>query len=260
MSRDDVRDLLVDHALGVLDPEDAARVDAALAGSPALRAEVEALRSALYAVPVALEPEPLAPGAWRGVLTRIHGVAGGAEEDTTATADTATYGAKTGGADRRPAAAGRATFARPARPGGRRVRLTLSLALAAAVVLLAGSLAWGVQQQRRASSQAREQAIVAYWMRVPGMQVVPLQAAGQAPPGVRPGVVCVLPDGRAMVLQPHAAPEGNAYVVYGDTGSGRVELGRSRGTLIEFHADGLKAVEVAIPGPRGGVVAGASLR
>lgn len=242
MSRDDVRDLLADHVLGLLPADAAARVEAALAGSSALRAEAEALRHALYAMPLALEPEPLAPGAWQALAQRVRS-AGGRSADA-------------GAAD---AAGG----PRPLHPRGaaprRRPGRALPRALAIALVLLAGTAAWGALQHRRAALQVHEQATVAYWMRVPGMQVVPLVAAAPAVAGVHPGVVCLLPDGRGLVLQPHPAPAGAGYVLYGDTGTGRVELGSTRGTLIEFHAGGLRSVEVAIPGPRGGVVATAAL-
>jgi len=264
MSAVDVRELLADHVLGLLAPDEAARVEAALAASPELQAEAEGLRGALYAVPMALEPAPLAPGAWEGLLARVR-AADGADGEVPGAAPA-------GAALRAPRTAPGAPAQRALPPGamppgaaadpGWRARRTrrLSLAVAAAVLLLGGSVAWGLLLHQRVALQAHEQAVVAYWMRIPGMQVVPLETPDGAVAGVHPGVVCVLPDGRAMVLQPHPAPGGAGYVLYGDTGTGQVELGRTSGTLIEFHADGLQGVEVAIPGPRGGVVAKASLQ
>ncbi|MEJ2666126.1 MAG: hypothetical protein P8Z81_03320 [Deinococcales bacterium] len=271
-----VRDLLADRALGLLEPEDERRLEAALDASPELRAEAKALRSALYAVPVALEPATPAPGSWEALHALLHaGEAPTPASRTTGTpgADAASDGEATTGGDRtRSAASARpagtsarpaGTSARPAaaspsRPRQRRVR-RLSLGLVTLAAVLVFTALWGVLQQRRATLQAHEQAVVAYWMRVPGMQVVPLEAVTRQGWALRPGVVCVLPDGRAMVLQPHPAPAGRTYVVYGMTGTGRVELGSTRGTLIEFHAGGLQGVELAIPGPDGGVVAQASL-
>jgi len=254
MRDDDIRELLADRALGLLEADEAARVDAALAASPALRAEAEELRGALYAVPLALEPEPLAPGAWEALAARVRAEDAAAEaarvpEGAPASGPGASLGGPRLGTAR----------ANGAPPRPRRAARALAVALAAAVVLLAGSVGWGVLQQRRAALQAHEQAVLAYWMRVPDMRVIPLQTGPHVVAGVRPGVVCVLPDGRALALQPRRAPEGTGYVLYGDTGTGRVELGRTRGTLIEFHADGLRSVELAVPGPSGGVVATASL-
>lgn len=237
MNDGDIRDLLADHALGLLEPDEVARVEAALAASLDLRREAAAVRSALYAVPLALRPEPTAPGAWQALLARVRS-GGGANT----VGETATAGEPSAATRRRPSS------------------LALGAALAATLVLLAMSVGWGVAQQKRVALQAHEQAVVAYWMRVPGMHVVPLQEPDQPLPGVHPGIVCMLPDGRAMVLQPHRAPQGASYVLYGDTGSGQVELGRTRGTLIEFHTDGLQSVEVRVPGPQGGVVAKASLQ
>lgn len=252
MSDTPVRDLLADRALGLLEPEDERRLQAALDASPELRAEAKALRSALYAVPVALDPATPAPGAWELLRARLH--ADGTDRTAaTASPKPAPAGDRTG-----PDALVAAARAPAARARPRPVR-TLSLALAALAAVVALTALWGVVQLRRATLQAHEQAVVAYWMRVPGMQVVPLQAVTEQGWSLRPGVVCVLPDGRAMVLQPHPAPTGRDYVLFGMTGTGRVELGSTRGTLIEFHAGGLQGVELAIPGPGGGVVAKASL-
>lgn len=234
-------ELLADHALDLLEPEAARRLEAELAASPELRAEAEALRGTLYAIPAGLEPQPPAPGAWEALLARTR---------------------ETGTAPVRPAPVGPAPAAarRPTPPR----RRPLALALALSLLLLALSLGWGTVQYRTAALHLHEQAVVAYWMRVPGMKVVPLQAVDGAPGVVHPGVVCLLPDGRAMVLQPHPAPADGDYVLYGLTGDSagggeRVPLGQTRGTLIEFHADGLQAVELALPGPAGGVVARAAL-
>ena len=131
----------------------------------------------------------------------------------------------------------------------------LAVALAIALALLVGTAGWGALQQRRADLAAHEEAIVAYWMRIPELSIVSLEAVQ----GGHPGVACVLPDGRAMVLQPHAPRAGRSYVLYGLTGTGRVELGRTRGRLILFRADGLTGVELAVSGPSGSVIARASL-
>lgn len=253
-----VRELLPDYLLGLLEPSEAARVDEALRLSAALRAEADALRAALLALPEALDPEPPAPGSWETLLARVRqeragSATAGTGTDTRTDTDTGTEpppdpAPQTGTATARPAARP-AAGARPRRP-------VLAVALAIALALLVGTAGWGAVQQRRADLAAHEEAVVAYWMRIPGLSIVSLDAVQG---GYHPGVACVLPDGRAMVLQPHAPRAGRSYVLYGLTGTGRVELGRTRGRLILFRADGLTGVELAVSGPSGGVVAKASL-
>jgi len=239
--RDDApeRELLADRLLGLLEPAEAARVDAALARSADLRAEADALRAALFALPEALEPSPPAPGSWEALRARVREARSAGAERAAAT------DREGAGHDARPGAA-----AWPRRP-------VLAVALAAALALLVGTAGWGALQQRRADLAAHEEAVVAYWMRNPELTIVSLDAV---PGGPHPGVACVLPDGRAMVLQPQAPRAGRSYVLYGMTGAGRVELGRTRGRLIVFRADGLDGVELEVSGPTGNsVVARASL-
>lgn len=57
----DVRDLLPLHALGVLDDDERARVDAAVAADPALAAELAALSATTAALPGALAPVEPSP-------------------------------------------------------------------------------------------------------------------------------------------------------------------------------------------------------
>ncbi len=269
-----VRELLAEYLLGLLEPAEAARVDDALARSPDLRAEVDALRAALLALPEALEPEAPAPGSWEALRARVRAERPAAGDTTgTDTTGTDTTGTETGNdtarrtgpvggpprqAPRAPArpADGR-TLRPPAPPAGARARRpVLAVALAVALALLVGTAGWGALQQRRADLAAHEEAVVAYWMRIPELSIVSLETVRG---DYHPGVACVLPDGRAMVLQPHAPRAGRSYVLYGLTGDGRVELGRTRGRLILFRADGLSGVELEVSGPTGGVIAKASL-
>jgi hypothetical protein len=238
-----LRELLPDYLLGLLTPDEAARVGDALARSPELRAEADALRAALFALPEALEPEAPAPGSWETLLARVRSERPESPREPAPGA---------------PPVAPRAEPApAPGRSGGPPPsrRPVLAVALAIALALLVGTAGWGALQQRRADLAAHEEAVIAYWMRDPELKIVPLEAVR----GGHPGVACVLPDGRAMVLQPHAPGAGRSYVLYGLTGTGRVELGRTRGRLLLFRADGLKGVELAVGGPSGGVVARADL-
>ncbi|MEJ2289290.1 MAG: hypothetical protein P8Y02_11765, partial [Deinococcales bacterium] len=198
-----IRELLPDYVLGLLEPSEAARVERAVQRSAPLRAEAEALRAALYVVPEALEPEPQTPEAWETLLARVRSepAVPAASEDPHAAATRAPAPPR--------APTGAAGSARPQRgsPG-------LAVALAIALALLAGTAGWGALEHRRASLSAHEEAVVAYWMRYPGLRIVSLDPVGDA----HAGVVCVLPDGRAMALQPHAPSAGRSYVLYGVSG------------------------------------------
>jgi len=267
-----VRELLADYVLGLLEPTEAVRVDDALARSPELRAQADALRTALLALPEALEPVLPAPGSWETLRARVRAERPAAgDKATTHTTSTDTTAGDTA-AGTGPIAAGSVGAAPPQAPrrlaptadgrtprdaaSARARRPALAVALAVALALLVGTAGWGALQQRRANLAAHEEAVVAYWMRIPDLSIVSLEGVGG---GQHPGVACVLPDGRAMVLQPHAPRAGRSYVLYGLTGAGRVELGRTRGRLILFRADGLNGVELEVSGPTGGVVAKASL-
>ena len=240
-----IRELLPDYLLGLLTPDEAARVADALASSTELRAETDALRAALFALPEALEPEVPAPGSWETLLARVRSERSEPPQRPAPTAPPAAPPT----AQRPPPVPGRPQSAPHAR------RPVLAVALAIALALLVGTAGWGALQQRRADLAAHEEAVIAYWMRIPDLRIVPLEAVR----GGNPGVACVLPDGRAMVLQPHAPGAGRSYVLYGLTGTGRVELGRTRGRLLLFRADGLTGVELAVSGPSGGVVARVAL-
>src|SRR5690606_24836294 len=85
-----------------------------------------------------------------------------------------------------------------------------------------------------------DQRILAYWMANPDMRLVALSAPGstsRAGPA-RLGVVCVLPDGRALLLQPTAAPRGATYLVTGQGPTGTTELARGRSNMLQFDASG----------------------
>lgn len=84
---DDIRDLLPLHALGALDADEAARVEAAVAADPALRAELDVHREAAAGLGdglVPVEPSPalrdrliasvdasVAPGRWEKFAARV---------------------------------------------------------------------------------------------------------------------------------------------------------------------------------------------
>ena len=65
-------DTLMDYALGFLNPEEAAQVEAALAHFPAARAELDAYLSGLTDLVLKLPPEPLPDGADARLLARLN--------------------------------------------------------------------------------------------------------------------------------------------------------------------------------------------
>ncbi|WP_174422432.1 anti-sigma factor domain-containing protein [Calidithermus chliarophilus] len=66
----EARDLLPDYLLGQLEPEEARRLEEQLERSPELRAELEALRAALFRLPDQLAPVTPPPRAWQGIQAR----------------------------------------------------------------------------------------------------------------------------------------------------------------------------------------------
>ena len=232
MRRERVRDLLPEYLLGSLEDREAADVEAALAASPELRHEAESLAHALFALPEELDPAPLADDAWSRLHTTVATGAGTAN-----------------------------TVARPPRD---RLR-GFALALAAGLALLVAAGAWGWTAVQENADLADEQRIIAYWMRNPNLAIVALDGvgAGATPVGaeaaeIPPGVVCILPDGRAMLLQPYAPPSGSRYVLYGRSALGLVRLGNTDDRFLLFDAEELAGVELALEGRRSGVVAEAA--
>lgn len=255
-----VREMLPEYLLGSLDERDAEAVAQALAESAELRHEARALRRALFVLPDELEPARLPDDAWTRLRASV------AEHKAATSLRSIDADAPGVGA----AAAGPAeheTRRHEARPGSQRLwgRPTrhgmrmLGFALLASLALLAAAGAWGLQEAVERSRIADEQRIIAYWMRNPELRIVALAASG-APnaadyPDVTPGVVCVLPDGRAMLLQPYDAPRGSRYVLYGIGPQGRVELGATDRRFLLFEATSLEGVELAVEGRDDAVVA-----
>lgn len=236
MEERDIVDLLPEYLLGTLDPDQAQAVEAALAESPALRREAESVGRVLFALPESLDPEPLPDEAWTKLQTAVR-----AEPPV-----------------RQSTVGKRGPWAAMFRTGLRPTGIALALSL----VLLVVVGAWGWQGARMQADLANEQRIIAYWMRNPDLQIVSLRGVGagarpgaDARPEIPPGVVCVLPDGRAMMLQPYAAPGGSRYVLYGITPQGRVELGETSERFMLFDASKLIGVELALQGRRDELVA-----
>ncbi|RIH90663.1 Anti-sigma-K factor rskA [Calidithermus terrae] len=67
----EARELLPDYLLGQLEPEEARRLEEQLERSPELRAELEALRAALFRLPDQLPPVTPPPRTWQGIRARV---------------------------------------------------------------------------------------------------------------------------------------------------------------------------------------------
>lgn len=116
----------------------------------------------------------------------------------------------------------------------------------------------------RAVAELRsEQRLLAAWMSEPGMRLIALRGPASTTEAGPPrqdgrwddegygdtgllGIVCVLPDGRALVFQPEPAPRGSTYVVSGRGAGGEMELVRGGGALLRFAADGVDWVGVRL--------------
>jgi len=114
--------------------------------------------------------------------------------------------------------------------------------LAAAVVvgIVVGLGTWGTMQNAAKALVVEEQRVLAYWMANPDLRMVALRevgdtgsAASDALPG-RLGVVCILPDGRALLLQPTPARRGTSFVVVSRGADGDEDLGGGASNVIRF--------------------------
>lgn len=293
MNPNDIRrEVLADYVLGMLEPDELHAVETALEGSEELSAEVAWLRLTLLSLPEGLEPESLPPGAWQALRARLDapvpdatpasiGTEPGTDQPVAPTTVPATVpttvppsmptavpspmprvGPRTAGAGTAgprtadPRAAGPKTARPEPRARPRRRSWAPFLPAAFAAVLLVGVATWGGIQARNAATLEREQRIVAYWMRDPDIRILHLEQEG----ALTAGIVCILPDGRAMVLQPGRAPAGSSYVVYGVSDAGDVALAEGRGRLLLFRAEGLRRVSLAVRGRTDATVGSVSLQ
>lgn len=253
MSRDEYEDAGL-PAPGSPEAAERDAITEALSDEPELAPVFEALAASLA-------EEGLPVGGWEALQSRLAaddaaGQAVGAATPPVAGAPDAGRGMPPGRAaassepwDRYPAAATKRAV--PGR-GGEAGRWLVAAVLAAAVVV-AGS--WGSLKAGEAAELRDDQRILAYWMANPEMRLIALSApGGQAGEGrPRLGVVCILPDGRGLLLQPSAAPRGATFVVTGEGPDGAEELARGRGNMLQFDAGGVSSVEVALAG-RNGIV------
>lgn len=219
---------LPDYLLELMPAAERDALTAELAADPALRRSLGALRRALFALPEALTHETPDAAAWERLRARLHGEGAGRESSPS-------------GAKRPPRGAQRSPRDAPRSPRGIPTgRRPLRWALVASLLLLLAAGGWGWQRSREVARLQREQRVVAYWMRNPDMRLTRLEPAGE----LRAGVLCLLPDGRAMVLQPDPAPRGARWVLYGLTASGRQQIASTPGRLLLFRTDELTGVEL----------------
>jgi len=276
-------ELLADFVLGLLDEAEASSVAAAGAADPSVARRIAAMRHALDALAIDLEPASPPPGG----LERLLGEARSTNDDT----------AEGVPPPRRTKPMASASSAPPRHP--RRASAWVAATLVVALVALAGAFA--TLQAGAVAKVREEQRVLAYWMGNPGMTLVSLEAppgtddgawegggggdggggggsdvggggggdvggavggdgggggAVAADPTGRLGVVCLLPDGRGLVLRPSPAPDGAWYQVVGTGPEGDVELARGAGNLLTFDATGVERVEVRVLDARRGGVGG----
>lgn len=178
-----------------------------------------------------LEPAELPAGGWERLRAATASSKGVEPQE----------GPQVGRAGRLPAEESGVTYAPPPRPWS-----AFGWAAAATVVLVVAGLGvWGVQQASESARLRDDQRILAYWMGNPDMRLTTLQPAGDAT-DPRLGVLCVLPDGRALILQPNPAGRGQTYVVVGRGSTGVRELARGDQNMIQFDVSGVDVVELRL--------------
>ncbi|MFO7546516.1 MAG: hypothetical protein R6W77_13575 [Trueperaceae bacterium] len=287
-------ELLADFVLGTLDASEASSVAATVATDPTVARRVAGIGRALEALALDLEPVELPPAGLDRLLREARGVHPGAADDAslgaaTTSAATATSAAASAWdtAVASPArSAARSVTARPttppltsapARPRAVRRGATVVVGvLVVALVALVGTFA--TFQAASVAELREEQRVLAYWMAIPDMTLISLEApagagddawsgsdaawagsdeASEPDDTGHLGVVCLLPDGRGLVLRPYPAPPGGWYQVVGTGPEGEIELARSGGNVLTFDARGIERVEVRVLDARRSGVAGA---
>lgn len=201
------------------------------------------LAGVLEAVPAALEPVALPDGAWERLAGSLAVPTAAGDEREAAT------GARHPDEPRDRTSRGRPWRFDSAHP--------LSW-LAAAVIVgaVVGLGTWGTLQSAAKARVVEEQRVLAYWMANPDLRMVALRGVGattsvEEDPSGRLGVVCILPDGRALLLQPAPAGRGSSYVVVSRGADGDSDLGSGSSNVIRFDLAGAERVVVMLEG-RGG--------
>ena len=225
--------------------------------SEVLREEPE-LAAAVGSLPAALDPVDLPDGAWARLTGALVAVS------PTAAYDQAGSGAATGtAADDRPPhspAHDRVGLggSRERRPGWNWAHPFTWLSAAAVAAVVIGLGTWGALQAQERARLGDEQRVLAYWMANPDLRMVALQEIGSSdrPGSVEPsgrlGVVCILPDGRALLLQPTQAGRGRSYVVLGREGDSAgaeatdTVLGSGTSNVIRFDLGSAERVVVML--------------
>lgn len=208
------------------------------------------LAAALEVLPAALDPVDLPAGAWHKLSAALTDLGPGA-----------TDAAVPGAGSPSPAAVVEAA-ARPrthGRPGWIWAQPLTWLSAAVVAALVVGLGTWGVLQAGERARLVDEQRVLAYWMANPDLKMVALQGIGAsaavegAGQSGRLGVVCVLPDGRALLLQPTPAGRGKSYVVVSSSAAddSGADLGAGTGNVIRFDLAGAQRVVVMLASRNG---------
>lgn len=207
------------------------------------------LTAALEALPAALDPALLPSGAWDRLSAALVELGQPADDEVAAPAGV--LPAETAAVNKAPARRARSASRPPSGWDWAHPLTWLSAAAVAAAIVGLGT--WGALQAGERARLVDEQRVLAYWMANPDLKMVALQEIGGAAGAAdndRLGVVCILPDGRALLLQPTPAARGTRYVVVSrDPGSGadaQAELGSGTGNLIRFDLAGAEGVVVMV--------------
>lgn len=194
---------LSDYVLGSLPPDEARALKSHLETCSSCRREVYRLQETFYALPDALPQQTPPAHGWHHLQTR--------------------------------------------RQAPRRYQLTrrsgTSWAVAAVfLVLLAGSMGWGLDRNQALRRLEVEQKVLTAWMNHPDLTIRPLNPLVEA----FPGILCTYPDGRALLVQKDDPPQGMVYEVWGVAGTDRTALGTTTSRLLRLRSEGFDAIEVSL--------------
>lgn len=219
-------DLLTEYALGSLEAEDVAGVEAYLASSSEGRAELRAIRAALVEMTEALPQHAPSGSTWEGLEAAFL-----AETQAERTQPQA------GGVKVPQGAPDRRRLRGPSRPGRPFTPRYGWLAAACFALLSVGLATWGTQSLRSQQAMALSQQQLAEFLAAPTMQKVALYGAvAEEGQEVGLGSVLLLGERALVVLSERLAP-GLAYQAWGHDSNDWTPGGDQRLTSLVVSSD-----------------------
>ena len=216
-------ELLPDYVLGLLEPAEAAAVEAHLGSCAGCQEEVRQLSEPLVALTEALPPQPPRASVWEAIQAQLVEERGLLPEIA---APVETAQAEQGTLTMPP------PTATPAQP-----RYGWQLATFAALLVAVGSLVWGTRSATNYQQAQAEQQLVAERLADPQVQKIALENVIGSDREEPLGSVLVAPESTLFVLEQNA-PNDRAYQAWGHTSSDwDAERGETLTSLGVFEGD-----------------------